>query len=162
MFRLTAVLLAGIYATMVIWGEPPEGDVAVTRAETISPAVPLLGAAVASSDPAPKQDDLSALSAREAVQVALEATQAPEAPATPPAPRAAPDDEEEETDLWYVTGSRVSLRSGPSSNAAIVGGVSLGDRAEVLSDSDSSWIHIRTEQGLEAWIYGRYLSETPA
>ena len=165
MFRLTAVLLAGIYATLVIWGDRPQGDVAVTRAGTTSPAIPVMGAAVASDDPAPEQDDLSDLTPREAVQAALKAGETQAAPAEPAAPPAVSGEAaapEEQADLWHVTGTRVNLRSGPSTNAAVVGGISLGDRAQVLSDPGASWVRIRTEQGLEAWIYGRFLSETPA
>ena len=163
MFRLTAVLLAGLYATMVIWGEAPDSDVAVTRADSMSPAVAGLGAApVAAQDRSSGPDDLSALTEREAVEVALEAAGTPTEPVEAPAAAPAASEEEPDADLWYVTGARVNLRSGPSSSAAIIGGVSLGDRAELLSDPEASWIRIRTERGLEAWIFGRYLSETPA
>jgi uncharacterized protein YgiM (DUF1202 family) len=164
MFRLTAVLLAGLYATYAIWGQPPQSDVSVARSDTLSPTVPALvqgGAAQASTAPDPA--DLSALSDEEALELALAATEAgpaqPEAQVQPPqAAEAGPD----ESPLWYVTGTRVNLRSGPSSSASVVGGVSLGDRAEILSDPADSWVRIRTQQGLEAWIFARFLSETPA
>jgi uncharacterized protein YgiM (DUF1202 family) len=94
--------------------------------------------------------------------MALEAGTATRPSVEPSAAAFVPPAEEETLNLWYVTGSRVNLRSGPSTNSAIVGGVSAGDRAEILSDPGASWVHIRTERGLEAWIYSRFLSETPA
>lgn len=165
MFRLTAVLLAGLYVTYAVWGEPPETDVPVARAETLAQAVPALAqepAAQASEAPA-----ITDLSEQEAVTVALAAAGAEVVPAeTAAAPAEAAASETpaqaEESTLWYVTGTRVNLRSGPSSNSDVVGGVTVGDRAEVLSDPAASWVRIRTERGLEAWIFGRFLSETPA
>jgi hypothetical protein len=161
MFRLTAVLLAAVYATMSIWGEPIEEDVVVARANTMSPTLPGLGATADADDEPRNTEDLSAITERKAVEMALAAGDVqPRSVAPENASQMQP--EENTVELWYVTGSRVNLRSGPSTNSAVVGGVSLGDRAEVLSDPEQSWTKIRTEQGLEAWIYSRFLSETPA
>lgn len=162
MFRLTAVLLAGLYAAFVIWGgDAPVSDVPVTRAEAVPAATP-------GPIPRPPRDTSagSDLTEQEAIEIALAAATQDVATAepavTPPAPTAAEAEAVEDTGLWYVTGTRVNLRSAPSSSAPIVGGVSIGDRAEVLSDPGASWVRIRTERGLEAWIFARFLSETPA
>ena len=162
MFRLTAVLLACLYATMAIWGDRPEGDVVVARADSFSPALAGLGAAPAANAEAKR--NLSDVSAREAVEMALAAgakakSDAVRVAATPTPQEAA---EEEEGRFVYVTGSRVNLRRGPTTNSAVIGSVTQGDRAEPLSDLGDSWVRIRTEGGVEAWIYGRFLSETPA
>ena len=161
MFRLTLVLLVGLYATMAIWGEPTGSDVAVSRDATLPSSLPSLGAAPAAAEAEPAQGStLADVSEKEAVEMALAAGEKKPEAATP---AVAPQEEPEDlVERWYVTGSRVNLRSGPSTGAAIVGGLSLGDRAEILSDPNDQWIRIRTEEGLEAWIYGRFLSETPA
>lgn len=166
MFRLTAVLLAGLYVTYAIWGKPPESDVSVARADTLQQAVPALAQGSAAQTSTPKAPPAAAeLSAAEALDVALAAATTDVVPTEAAAAAATADaapTEAEDSTLWYVTGTRVNLRSGPSSNSSIVGGVTLGDRAEVLSDPAASWVRIRTERGLEAWIFGRFLSETPA
>ncbi len=160
MFRLTAVLLAGLYATMVIWGDPVDSEVSVTRAGA-SPAVPVVASArTIAPDRSAREGGRADVSAEEAVGMALAAgTQTTPKQAQGPERRA---EAAPEIERWFVTGSRVNLRSGPSTSSAIVGGVSLGDRAEVLSDPSDSWTRIRTERGTEAWIYSRFLSETPA
>ena len=163
MLRLTALLVVALYAVMVIWGESSESDVVVTRAAGLDG--PLMGVAAASADVAPDRADateLSQLSAAEAVQIALAAGE------VDPAER--PDREPRMSDLapapepeWFVTGSAVNLRAGPSTRDAIIGRAGLGDRAEVVSDPSDEWIRIRTEGGLEAYIFGRFLAaENPA
>ncbi len=161
MFRLTAVLLAGLYATMAIWGHPVDSELEVTRADTPT-AVPALAAAAGPRSDAHDNsgEGLADVGASEAIEMALAAGEA--RASDRPAPSAERPAAEGQADLWYVTGSRVNLRDGPSTNAAIVGGVSLGDRAEVLSDPSDAWTRIRTDRGTEAWIYSRFLSETPA
>ena len=164
MFRLTAVLLACLYAAMSIWGDPPRDDVVVTRAGSFSPALAGLGTAASAS--ADAKDGLVGLSEAEAVEMALAAGEKREeevlveevaATAEPE-----PEPEQDEGRFVYVTGSGVNLRRGPTTNSAVIGSVSRGDRAEPLSDLSDAWVRIRTEQGVEAWIYGRFLSETPA
>ena len=168
MFRLTAILLVGLYAVMSIWGGTPAAtDVAVSRADTFKPSLASFSAPDASHTPQPdaaETRELASLSAREAVQAALAAGErSQEAPtpavaaATEPEPAA-----EEAQEVWYVTGSAVNLRQGPTTKSAILGRAALGDTAEVLSDPSDPWIRIRTEEGIEAWIYGGFLSETPA
>jgi uncharacterized protein YgiM (DUF1202 family) len=159
MFRMTAALLLGLYAVFVIWGEPTPDDVAVARGETSPASAPVAVAAAPSTSPE-TQAPLARISDREALRMALaagEKTAARTMPATAEVPEA-----EGAPDLWYVTGSRVNLRAGPSSSTAIVGGVSLGDRAEILSDPAEPWTRIRTESGIEAWIFSRFIAETPA
>ena len=168
MLRLTALLVVALYAVMVIWGEGPEAagpesDVVVTRAAGLGG--PLMGVAAASSEIVPDRDeatDLSKLSAAEAVQVAIAAGEVEPAERPDREPRVA-DVAPEPEPAWFVTASSVNLRAGPSTRNAIVGRAGLGDRAEVLSNPSDDWIRIRTEQGVEAYIYGRFLAaENPA
>lgn len=74
---------------------------------------------------------------------------------------AAPDVEEapeQAGDLWYVTGTRVNLRSGPGTANAVVGQLSLGDATEVLNDRNG-WYEVRTADGaLSGWIFGKFLA----
>jgi uncharacterized protein YgiM (DUF1202 family) len=160
MFRLTAVLLFGLYAVLVIWGEPVSDGVAVTRSDT-SPAL----ASVAAATPPPAETRPARdLSDAEALRLALAAGErtAPRAASAAADVAAVGTDQTPAPNFWYVTGSRVNLRAGPSSGTAIVGGVSLGDRAEILSDPAEPWTRIRTANGIEGWIFSRFISETPA
>ena len=161
MLRLTALLVAALYATMVIWGGSPNRDVTVARADSRPSTLPSLPppprpATFPAREP---RSELSGLSEQEALAMAMAAEAEPLAPAPAPPVAEVRTEAEPAAPLWYVTGSRVNLRAGPSSDTAIVGGVSLGDRAEVLTDPTASWVRIRTERGIEAWIYSGFLSE---
>lgn len=162
MLRMTLVLVASIYAALSIWGEPTGDDVTVARADSFAPALTSLRGEAGTTEVA--NSARPALSEREAVQLALAAGTRPsvdDAP-QPAAAETAPEEADDDRLIVYVSGSRVNLRDEPTSRSAIVGTVSIGDRAEVLSDLSDSWVRIRTDRGVEAWIYGRFLSETPA
>ena len=61
--------------------------------------------------------------------------------------------------LWYVSGSAVNLRAGPSTANEVVGQAMVGQPAEVLAEVDG-WYHIKlSDSGQDAYIYGRFLSE---
>lgn len=63
-----------------------------------------------------------------------------------------------EIDLHRVTGSRVNVRSGPSSRFGVVTVATEGQQAEVIGE-EGSWIQIRfVDSGDEGWIFGRYLA----
>ena len=66
---------------------------------------------------------------------------------------------EPEMAYWYVTGSRVNLRGGPGKSNAVVGQVTFGAEAEVLTDKDG-WFQIRLADGsASGWIFGKFLGE---
>ncbi|RVV97468.1 SH3 domain-containing protein [Mesobaculum littorinae] len=168
MIRLTAMLIAGLYITMAVAGGDRPVDVAgveVTRGGDIGGG--LLGAANASEvDPAtgePKQDRLAIDDYDGAVARAIAASQSYERPAparvavVEPA-SAAPTQAEAAAakDLWYVSGSNVNLRSGPSTSNPVVGRAAEGDRAEML-EQEGGWYRIRLETGKTAYIYGKFL-----
>lgn len=144
MLRLTVLLLACLYAIFVIWGAPMPADTEVTRSAPMNSLSDLV--ATARLDPS--------------VVPATPLEQIPE-PAATVKPAAAPVPAITATDVRVVTGDRVNLRVAPSAQSAIVGGVSRGDPAEVVLDDGTSWVRIRTQEGLEAWIFGRFLSEGP-
>lgn len=164
MIRLTLLLIAAIAITMIVAGREPERT---TEAEAATPPV---GVARAGTAPTALPDNRLALDDEAgAIARALAATEAAEeepepqkaslettSAAPPPAP-------EEDGPVWYVTGSRVNLREGPSTSTAVVGQVREGQRVEVLDGTPDGWMRIRViESGLTAYIFGRFLSERPA
>ncbi len=75
-----------------------------------------------------------------------------EAEATPAA--------EPERIIWYVTGSRVNVREGPSTNYTVLGKVLYGDAAEIISDPNADWVKIRIEgDGVEGYIAKRFMTD---
>ena len=171
MIRLTLLLLAAIVVTMSVAGREPE---TVTQAETTTPPVEV---ARAGTVPTALPDNRLALDdERGAFARALAATEAADAPEPEPEPEpvsfetapgavskaalevAAPNEA-----AWYVTGSRVNLREGPSTSTAVVGQAREGQRVEVLGGGADGWMRIRViESGITAYIYGRFLAEAPA
>ncbi len=65
----------------------------------------------------------------------------------------------EPANMWYVTGSRVNIRSGPGTGNGVVTQAVYGDEAEPLSDTGSDWIEIRMSDGTTGWIFGSFLSD---
>lgn len=167
MIRLTLVLVAAIYAAMVLWGRQPPDDIEVARS---APLDDTLLVAAADTSAAPAEPAAAAaeehggrdVSTDEAVRMALLAGEEPRARPGADEARVAAEPATAEP-VWFVTGTRVNLRAGPSTQNRVVGQVTLGDTAEVLSDPGADWIRIRvTDTGTEAYIFGRFLSEDPA
>ncbi len=59
--------------------------------------------------------------------------------------------------LWRVTGSRVNLRAGPSTNDAVVGVALSGEAMIPTSDTSGDWIEVQRDTGESAWIFARFL-----
>lgn len=105
----------------------------VTRAALISPVKVMAPVVVA--EPAPKP---------------VEVVSIPE-----PAPEIAP-----ERIIWFVTGSRVNVREGPSTDYSVMGKVVYGEAAEIVSDPDAEWVKIRIEgDGVEGFIMKRFMTD---
>jgi len=67
---------------------------------------------------------------------------------------------EPERIIWYVTGSRVNVREGPSTDYTVLGKVLYGDAAEIISDPDAEWVKIRIEgDGVEGYIAKRFMTD---
>jgi len=62
--------------------------------------------------------------------------------------------------IWFVTGSLVNVRSGPSTNTEVMGKVLYGDAAEIISDPESDWVRIRIEgAGVEGFVMKRFMTD---
>ena len=96
------------------------------------------------------------------VEVATPVVEAATQPAPAPEPVvvvAAPAPEPERI-IWYVTGSRVNVREGPSTDYGIMGKVIYGEAAEIISDPNSDWVKIRIEgDGVEGFIMKRFMTD---
>ena len=167
MYKLIAVTCAALYGILLIFGEESRRPEAVSRAEPMSvsivtpAALPMLERTrVLTSD----------ISDQEAVDLAIATGQAIREERRSSAPKsfafAATDTKEvtatavpDDMVYWYVTGSRVNLRGGPSTGNAVVGQVTFGAAAEVLTDMDG-WYQIRLADGsASGWIFGKFLNE---
>ena len=62
--------------------------------------------------------------------------------------------------IWFVTGSRVNVREGPSTDYSVMGKVVYGEAAEIVSDPDAEWVKIRIEgDGVEGFIMKRFMTD---
>lgn len=178
MIRLTLLLLICIGVTFVIAGQDPglpEGSDQPTGIE-VTRLAPQPAASRPEIAPLPRDENVSDLARSIALnnhQAALEAAlQATEAGGPAPAPAldvaaAAPADAvlpdapaAPAPDYWYVTGTRVNLRSGPSTSTAVIGQVTFGQEALVLEETADGWFRIETAQnGATGFIFGQFLSD---
>lgn len=168
MFKLIAVTLAALYGILYVYGDPARQPEEVARS---SP----LGFDLSAAAALPDADTtitlhITAISESEAIDRAIAAGRAKrEGIATAPkSARSIRVQNVEETsvalvpteqliDYWYVTGSRVNLRGGPSTSEVIVGQATLGMEAEVLSGRNG-WYEIRLADGSgSGWIFGEFL-----
>ncbi|MGR3513106.1 MAG: SH3 domain-containing protein [Paracoccaceae bacterium] len=164
MFKLVAVTLAALYGILWVFGDEARRPDEVARTEP-------LGLSVVRAEVLPSSTKpilITGVSDREAVEMAIAAgkTLREERRAAPKAFTVAatsPDvdatEPEPTLDYWYVTGSRVNLRGGPSTSNSVIGQVTFGMEAEVLSDRDG-WYEIRLADGSAAgWIFGKFLND---
>ncbi|MEM0937590.1 MAG: SH3 domain-containing protein [Pseudomonadota bacterium] len=59
----------------------------------------------------------------------------------------------------YVTGSRVNVRAGPSTDFGVIGSVSFGDAVELVDDAGDGWAEIRVSGGGTGYMARRFLGE---
>lgn len=171
MIRLTITLLFGIGVTMVLAGrdieraegsDQPMDEVAVMRLDPSPEALQEAGTFRDMAMAIPLEDTEEAMAA--ALRATEEGHPAPEdrpAPADKIVASAAPEatPAPEPVDHWYVTGSRVNLRSGPSTSTAVIGQVTYGAPAEVIEETPDGWFRIAVPgTGAEGYIYGKFLS----
>lgn len=167
MLRLTIVLLLGLFATLSIFGAPPEsssseielagtGAPAVTETQdTVSDRAPVVAViaeptvadqrvseAVAAA-PLPAQPAALNLAIQ---QVSLEVADAPTIA------------DDATADIWYVTGGRVNLRPAPTTGNTPITQVLRGDAAAVLEFRQDGWAYIRTANGQEGYLSSQFLS----
>ncbi|MCR8726520.1 SH3 domain-containing protein [Frigidibacter sp. ROC022] len=66
-----------------------------------------------------------------------------------------------ESQVWYVTGNVVNVRSGPSTSYEVVGKVTYGEATEILSDPSDDWVKIRIQgDGVEGYMARRFLQDS--
>lgn len=171
MFRMIAILCAGIFLTLLIGGR--EG--AQLAGDPVSRKAPA-AAALPERASAPRRVPVVAPVAVAAVAYdpARRATYAPAAaPALPQRPAPAPQPEpaalpaaEPEPDLpvWYVAANRVNVRSGPSTDDPVLDTVRRDEAVLVVSDGGAEWVEIRIEgDGVTGYVAARYLTaDAPA
>lgn len=174
MFRLIAATLAALYGILYVFGDEARRPAEVSRAEPLG--FEFLSTTTIPAGTPTGRVHVSEISDREAIDLALAAgksvrderkikpsrTVAVAAVSVEPAAEAPAPAAEDVSRYWYVTGSRVNLRGGPSTSDAVVGQVTLGTEAEVLADADG-WYQIRLADGsASGWIFGKFLDEKRA
>ncbi|GIT90241.1 peptide-binding protein [Jannaschia pagri] len=175
MLRLTFTLGAALYAGFVIWGEPEthaderglqEEPVIVAATDGadfdrptilgLTPSAPAVTRAAATVSPVP---DPAAIAASAPLPSAVTPRLIGEPvvvslvqPASPTASR------EADRDLLRVTGSRVNMRSGPSTSNRVVSSLVQGTLAEPIGEEVNGWLEIReVETGLTGFMAARFL-----
>ena len=165
MIRLIVVTLAALYGVLYVLGDEARRPEEVTRAKPAAPSFlrPVSLTAVEAETILLESE----ISESEAVRIAMATgaklraerkseTQARKFAATTGMAAKANADP---VSYWYVTGSKVNLRRGPGTGNAVVGSVTFGEEAEVLSDRNG-WFEIRLADGSgSGWIFGKFLSE---
>lgn len=170
MFRLIAVTLAVLFVVLKTYGAP-ERRVEHQRAEGASPAFSISEFFGFGADEVATIERTSEISDTDAIRMAMQASASARAEqdaaplrgavlaASLTTTEDAQDIRAETANFWYVTGTTVNLRQGPGTSNPVVGSVSLGTEAEVLSNQDG-WYQIRTADGSAAgWIFGQFLTD---
>lgn len=154
MFRLTALLGAGIYLAMLVGGvdrgqqrfglmAPPEKvrPAIVAAAEPAAPAVAQPEVQPAAFVPS------APVMVTPAVEVALPEAQLPDAPA------------DAAVVVQYVN-TNANLREGPGTDFAVLARLSAGEAVQVVETTPDGWSRIRIEgDGGEGFVATRLLSE---
>ncbi|SDZ56027.1 SH3 domain-containing protein [Jannaschia faecimaris] len=178
MFKMTFALAVALYSVFVIWGTPSErlttergprdvevasatveydtpvmitsqaqDGAAVTRAAVMDILVPD-AATVAASAPAPESMRNAPRQIGEPVVVSLVQPDASSATAT----------ESEVETLYIVSGSRVNLRSGPSTADAVIDSLPGGTLTQIIGQELDGWIQVRdVTSGLTGYMAARFL-----
>lgn len=74
-------------------------------------------------------------------------------------PAAEPEPAVASGDVWYVTADMVNVRQGPSTGTSVVDRLTRGEAVTVSFEPGSEWAHVRIEgDGLEGYVALRFLS----
>lgn len=181
MLKLTFTLVVALYAGFVIWGEPD-----AQTADASSESTPLILADSAGSDTAPVVLETNASSRADVSRSAITVpdassvlTSTPEAttanrstvgepvrvslvqPSIASAPSAAVVPQIEENanaGLMQVTGTRVNMRAGPSTDNSVVDSLVRGTIVEVLGEEVNGWVELRdVATGVTGFMAARFI-----
>ena len=168
MIRLTVVTLAALYTVLHIFGNEDRRPDNVARSEPM--ALEVVGLSALSVTDQLQVKTESGLSDAKAIELAMAAgkklrDERRKAPlgtlmvASAEVTSDQADVVEPIASYWYVTGSRVNLREGPGTGNPVIGQVTWGTEAEVLSDQNG-WFEIRVADGsASGWIFGKFLND---
>ena len=178
MLKMTLLLVAGLYGTLVVWGEPTgrvaaapgraaiEEAVAASMPDYARPVIldgagsgtPDVTRAATTRTVVPEASELaadSASSVRAIGEPRMVSLLQPEAPASTAV--AGPSAGTGATVL-RVNGSRVNMRSGPSTADAVVASLPEGTLAEPIGEAVGGWREVRVvETGLTGYMAARFL-----
>lgn len=179
MIKLTVILCACLYLTMVIWGDH---DAQTSQSDIVARS-DFQPSAVIAPPSAPAQDVATAANAvpqntlvlanggvlevaaviRPAeldlgTVLSLRPEQA-SAPTSAAAEIGTSADSTPELAIVYVSGSMVNMRSGPTTSDAVVGAVGYGASIELIEDLGNGWSHIRDiATGQTGYMASRFLT----
>lgn len=136
-----------------------------TAATSIDARATVVGTAAGTPDSAAPQNAIvPTLSQPDTLGLGLtDEASAPIAPADAAVPSPASPGTPETADLvtLFVTGTRVNVRAGPSTDFGVVDSVSYGEAVELLEYSGDSWAEIRIDDSTVGFMARRFLAETP-
>jgi len=184
MFRLSVLLCAAIFVTLLIAGEdkgqlrPGLAQAVATGEEIVilerrrAPELPVVevqpAVAIASATetpvvepatyippPEPGADPLRKVTPDPVFTLSALPTVTAD-PADAPVVEAAPP---AAGDVWYVTANTVNVRQGPSTDTAVVEKLTRGEAVSISFEEGSEWAHVVIEgDGLEGYVALRFLS----
>jgi hypothetical protein len=131
-----------------------EPAVAAVEPEVVAPVLPAAEVAEVTPVPEPAAEDNGVFTLSNYADPVIETPVAPEAAAEPAG----------EGEIWYVDGSSVNVRAGPSTDDEVVGKLSRGEATLVVWREGEDWARIRIEgDGIEGYVATRFLTpEAPS
>jgi hypothetical protein len=174
MFKLTALLCMGMFATMMVGGQdrgqlrPGLAQAALEAAQNPAPAAPIAPEPIlAATDTAAAPADVAPVATPVVVEQAAPPVANATAPvfslatysdATAPAPQAPATTE---GTLAYIAGRSVNVREGPGRENPVLTKLSRGEAVTVVWQDDTGWSRIRMEgDGLEGYVSTEFLTAT--
>ena len=164
MIRMLLLLCAGIFVTLQVGGQD-RGQVRFGLMETARAPAPatteadapqMLMAAEASTAPPPMQVVFAP--AQPVVSPAVTPAVIPQERVLQAETAAFVDSSE----VMYVTGRAVNVRSGPSTRDGVVGRVTRGEQVSVVSVETNGWARVRIEgDGVDGYMAMNFLSDAP-
>lgn len=154
MFRLLAILCAGIYLAMMVGGT----DHGQRRFGLMAPPEVARPVIVAAADPAPPVEQ--AVQPEPAAFVPSQPVMVTPAVEVAPAEPVLPDASAETAAVIQYVNTNANLREGPGTDFAVLARLSAGEAVQVVETTPDGWTRIRIEgDGGEGFVATRLLSE---